>query len=76
MRRLANESGARPGVVYASSEAHMSMAKALALLGLGRCNLRLVATDEQFRMSAPALETAIAQDQAAHSSQWSRLPAQ
>src|SRR5579862_3563807 len=30
----ANETGARPGTVYVSGEAHMSMAKAVALLGL------------------------------------------
>ena len=64
-RLPANENGARPGVVYASSEAHMSMAKAMALLGLGRCNLRSIPTDEQFRMSVPALQSAIAEDQSA-----------
>ena len=61
----ANEDGARPGIVYVSSEAHMSMAKAVALLGLGRRNLRAIAVDEHFRMSATALEAAIAQDRAA-----------
>lgn len=61
----ANEDGARAGVVYTSSEAHMSMAKAVALLGLGRRNLRLVAVDEQFRMDVEALERAIAEDRTA-----------
>ena len=32
----ANEAGARPGVIYCSGEVHMSIAKAVALLGLGR----------------------------------------
>jgi aromatic-L-amino-acid/L-tryptophan decarboxylase len=61
----ANECGAQPGIVYVSSEAHMSMAKAVALLGLGRRNLRQVAVDQHFRMSAAALEAAIAEDRAA-----------
>ncbi len=61
----ANEYGAQPGIVYVSSEAHMSMAKAVALLGLGRRNLRVIAVDECFRMSAAALESAIAHDRAA-----------
>src|SRR5215472_3802206 len=43
-RLPANASGARPSVVYASSEVHMSIPKAMALLGLGRENLRLVPT--------------------------------
>ena len=64
-RLPANESGARPGIIYVSSEAHMSMAKAVALLGLGRRNLRVIAVDECFRMTAAALESAIAQDRAA-----------
>ncbi len=61
----ANEDGARAGVVYTSREAHMSIAKAVALLGLGRRNLRPVAVDEQFRMDVGALERAIAEDRAA-----------
>jgi glutamate/tyrosine decarboxylase-like PLP-dependent enzyme len=43
----------------------MSIPKAVALLGLGRRNLRLIAVDEHFRMSVPALEAAIAEDRAA-----------
>jgi glutamate/tyrosine decarboxylase-like PLP-dependent enzyme len=61
----ANERGARPAVVYASSEVHMSVPKAVALLGLGRNNLRLVEVDEHFRMRADALERAVAFDIAA-----------
>jgi glutamate/tyrosine decarboxylase-like PLP-dependent enzyme len=61
----ANTSGARAGVVYASSEAHMSIPKAVALLGLGRDNLRLIPTDERWRMSLPHLRDAIAADRAA-----------
>jgi aromatic-L-amino-acid decarboxylase len=60
-----NEEGARPGVVYTSAEAHMSMHKALALLGLGRANLRVIGVDDDFRMRVDALEQAIAADRAA-----------
>ncbi len=49
-------------VVYASSEVHMSIPKALALLGLGRENLRLVPTDDEYRMDTKALENAIRAD--------------
>lgn len=61
----ANEDGAPSGVVYASEEAHMSMAKAVALLGLGRRNLRLIPTDADFRMRPDALAHALAEDAAA-----------
>jgi aromatic-L-amino-acid decarboxylase len=61
-RLPANESGARPGIIYVSSEAHMSIAKAVALLGIGRRNLRTIEVDDQFRLNVTALKTAIAQD--------------
>ena len=61
----ANEDGARPCVVYASAEAHMSVAKALAVLGLGRANLRLIPVDEAFRMRTDALVAAIERDRSA-----------
>lgn len=61
-RAPANEDGAQPGVVYASEEVHMSIAKAVATLGLGRANLRLVAVDDDLRVDVPALEAAIARD--------------
>lgn len=61
----ANEDGARPGVVYASEQVHMSVPKAVALLGLGRKNLRLIPVDESFRMRMDALEAAISEDRAA-----------
>src|SRR5579859_933219 len=61
----ANDSGARPGIVYTSNEAHMSIGKAVALLGIGRSNLRLIAVDERFRMRAPDLARALAADRAA-----------
>ena len=58
----ANEEGARPGVVYASQEVHMSIPKAVALLGLGRANLRLIPVDAAFRLRTEALAEAIAAD--------------
>ncbi|HEY3357418.1 MAG TPA: pyridoxal-dependent decarboxylase [Polyangia bacterium] len=61
----ANDAGATPGVVYASTEVHLSIGKAVALLGLGRRNLRLVAVDDGLRLSVPALERAIEEDLAA-----------
>ncbi|MGH8132211.1 MAG: pyridoxal phosphate-dependent decarboxylase family protein, partial [Steroidobacteraceae bacterium] len=60
-----NETGVRPGVVYASSEVHMSIPRAMALLGLGRRNLRTVAVDEDFRMDVGQLRRAIEADRAA-----------
>jgi glutamate/tyrosine decarboxylase-like PLP-dependent enzyme len=58
----ANETGAQPGIVYASSEVHMSMPKALAMLGLGRQNLRLIPVDADFRINFEALRAAIVED--------------
>ena len=53
----ANESGVRAGgMVYASEEVHMSIPKSVALLGIGRENLRLVATDETFRIIPAELD--------------------
>jgi aromatic-L-amino-acid decarboxylase len=65
-RAPANEDGAQPsGVVYASEEVHMSIPKAVAMLGLGRANLRLIPVDENMRIQVAALETAIARDREA-----------
>ncbi|MCP3141105.1 pyridoxal phosphate-dependent decarboxylase family protein [Pyxidicoccus xibeiensis] len=61
-RAPANEEGSPSGVVYASSEVHMSIPKAMALLGLGRKHLRLIPTDAQWRMRPDALEHAITED--------------
>jgi glutamate/tyrosine decarboxylase-like PLP-dependent enzyme len=63
----ANETGAKPGIVYASEQVHMSIPKAVAFLGLGRKNLRLIPVDSEFRMRMDALQAAIAADrQAGH----------
>ena len=62
MRVPANESGARPGTVYASEQVHMSIPKAVALLGIGRDNLRLIACDDRFRIRPDLLRQRIEQD--------------
>jgi len=59
----ANDEGAQAGIVYASREVHMSIPKAVALLGLARKNLRLIATDDQFRLIPAELEKQIDSDQ-------------
>lgn len=62
----ANESGiAMPGAIYASVEVHMSIGKAVALLGIGRDHLRLIPCDDEFRIRTDLLRKAIAKDQAA-----------
>ena len=52
-------------VAYASSEAHMSVTKAVELLGLGHDALRAIPVDASFAMSLAALRAAIAADRAA-----------
>ena len=62
----ANERGVTAGsVVYASQEVHMSIPKSVALLGLGRDNLRLIRTDSTLRMDTAQLERQIANDKGA-----------
>ena len=58
----ANQNGAVPGVVYASEQVHMSIAKALALLGLGHASLRLIPCDAEYRIRVADLEAALRQD--------------
>lgn len=51
--------------VYCSEEAHSSVDKAAATLGLGYSGVHRVATDDQLRMSVDALASAIAGDREA-----------
>ena len=48
--------------VYTSEEGHSCIRKAVELLGLGSQNLRLIPTDDTFRMDLVALEAAITDD--------------
>ena len=60
----ANRAGTGPGgTVYASEEAHMSISKSVALLGIGRENLHLIPTDTSFQMINEELQRAIAAEQ-------------
>jgi aromatic-L-amino-acid/L-tryptophan decarboxylase len=56
--------GTGAGVVYASEEVHMAVPKAVALLGIGRENLRYVACDDAYRMVPAELERVITEDEA------------
>ncbi|PYK12114.1 MAG: pyridoxal-dependent decarboxylase, partial [Verrucomicrobia bacterium] len=48
--------------IYASSETHFSIAKATALLGIGRENVRFVAVDECFKIRVDDLVAKITAD--------------
>jgi len=63
----ANKSGVadRCCVVYASEEVHMSIPKSVALVGIGRENLRLIPASPDFRLPPAELERAIQADQGA-----------
>lgn len=58
----ANEQGSQGGVIYCSEEAHMSIAKAAMLLGLGRSAVRRIPVDQMFRMQTDQLGQAIEED--------------
>lgn len=58
-----NQRGVPPGLtVYASSQAHSSVEKAVRIAGLGSDSLRLIDVDESFALRPDALEGAIVAD--------------
>ncbi len=62
----ANETGVTgPLTVYATSESHSSVEKAVGIAGLGRRNLRRIAVDAAGAMRPEALDTALGEDRAA-----------
>ena len=61
-----NQEGCRGDLVaYTSTQAHSSIEKAAKIAGIGSANVRLIAVDEKFAMSAPALEERIRADREA-----------
>ena len=56
--------------VYASDQAHFSIARAIDLLGLPPETLRVVPSDERFRLRAGPVAEAIAEDRAAGLRPW------
>jgi aromatic-L-amino-acid/L-tryptophan decarboxylase len=55
----------KPLRIYTSDQAHSCHQKALEALGLGSRSLRLVPSDDQFRMDVTALSRMVAEDRAA-----------
>jgi aromatic-L-amino-acid/L-tryptophan decarboxylase len=51
-----------PMTIYASDQVHMSIQKAADVLGLGRDQVRLVKTDEQFRLDVRSLRESLDAD--------------
>jgi aromatic-L-amino-acid/L-tryptophan decarboxylase len=58
----ANQTGVRGGILYCSTEAHMSTPKAAALLGLGHDSVRLIPVDDAFSMRTDVLRETIQRD--------------
>ncbi len=51
-----------PMMVYMTDQAHYCVDKAMAIMGLGRDNIRRIATDHEFRLRTDLLEEAIKED--------------
>ena len=63
----ANERGLRSApasVIYASEQVHMAVPKAVAMIGIGRENLRYIPCDASYRMIPAELERALLRDKA------------
>jgi len=60
--------------VYLSDQAHHCIAKALRVAGLGEARLRVIASDDHFRMRMDRLQAAIQQDVAAGNRPWLLAP--
>ena len=65
VRKQGQGAAPQPMTVYASSEVHSSVPKALELLGLGRDALKLIAVDSEYRIDLAALARAIQEDRRA-----------
>ena len=64
----ANDRGlceATRGAIYASDQVHMAVPKAVAMIGIGRQNLRTIPCDSSYRMVAADLDQAIRRDKRA-----------
>jgi aromatic-L-amino-acid/L-tryptophan decarboxylase len=57
------DSGARM-MIYASDQVHLSITKAVDILGLGKQSVRLIQSDDRFCLDVDALRHAVARDQA------------
>ena len=64
-RRRGLRAAARQPAIYASTEAHSCVRRAVELLGLGTDALRLVPVDREYRMDVAALREMIAADRSA-----------
>ncbi|MGH9766668.1 MAG: pyridoxal phosphate-dependent decarboxylase family protein [Blastocatellia bacterium] len=64
-RRATLDDHSETAVIYFSDQTHNSIEKALRVLGFARRQIRELPSDEDFRLSIPALRQAIAQDRAA-----------
>ena len=64
-RRRGLRGAARQPTLYASTEAHSCIRRAVELLGLGSDALRLVPVDREYRMDVGALRALMAADRAA-----------
>ena len=56
--------GTPAGVIYASEQVHMAVPKAVAMIGIGRENLRTIPCDASYRMIPSQLEQAMRRDRA------------